>query len=133
MTLRWFPIIGLAAGCAVDPQSDLRVDRRSSEVAISTATAGRAVDDSRTRRGPLRRLDHDRFPELPDRAGRAGTPDANIVGGPRHSGNPEVAFLLAFDAQEESLGTCTGTLIDPTAVLTAAHCIDNPDAAGFLV
>jgi uncharacterized protein (TIGR03382 family) len=133
MTLGWFPIIGLVAGCAVDPQSDLHVDRRPSELAISIATTGRAVDATRTRRGPLRRLDHDRIPELPDRAGRAGAPDANIVGGTRHSGNPEVAFLLAFDAQDESLGTCTGTLIAPTAVLTAAHCIDIPDAAGFLV
>jgi uncharacterized protein (TIGR03382 family) len=101
-----------------------------------TSDSGETVevdDASRTRRGPLRRLDHDRIPELPDRGGRAGAVDANIVGGTRHSGNPEVAFLLSFDDQDESLSTCTGTLIAPTVVVTAAHCIDNPDAAGFLV
>lgn len=133
MTLRWFPIIGLLAGCAVDPQADLDVARRSSELAVSTATPGGAVDASPTRRRPMRRLASDRLPQLPDRAGRAGRADADIVGGTRHSGNPEVAFLLAFDAQDASITTCTGTLIAPTVIVTAAHCVDIPDAAGFFV
>jgi hypothetical protein len=52
-----------------------------------------------------------------------------IVGGSTDNGDPAVVMLR--DASGN--GFCTGTLVTPTVVLTAAHCIENdpPASIGF--
>lgn len=54
------------------------------------------------------------------------------------SERPEVVQIRAYT--DDAAGgvrnystLCTGTLIDPSTVLTAAHCLDNPDVSGFAV
>lgn len=56
-----------------------------------------------------------------------------IVGGAPVNSDPAVALLLAVDAGDNILGICSGTLIAPTRVLTAAHCLDGsiPGVAGI--
>lgn len=55
-----------------------------------------------------------------------GGATASIVGGTPGSSEewPWAAFVLASDAKGEGF-SCTGTVIAPTLVLTAAHCIED--------
>jgi V8-like Glu-specific endopeptidase len=47
-----------------------------------------------------------------------------IIGGTETTGDPAVAALVAFKPGETSGSLCTATLINPTLLLTAAHCVD---------
>jgi hypothetical protein len=55
----------------------------------------------------------------------AATPSANaVVGGqPDGAQHPNVGLIVGLDSQGRGVYSCTGTLVDPTTVLTAAHCV----------
>lgn len=59
-------------------------------------------------------------------AGASGGAQASIVGGTAAASEewPWAAFILAADAKGEGF-SCTGTVIAPTLVLTAGHCIED--------
>ncbi len=47
-----------------------------------------------------------------------------IIGGTETTGDPAVGAILAFTPGETQASLCTATLITPTVMLTAAHCVD---------
>jgi secreted trypsin-like serine protease len=50
-----------------------------------------------------------------------GVPDGN--------GHPYVGLMVAYDAAGNALWRCSGTLLSPTAFLTAGHCTEEPAAS----
>jgi hypothetical protein len=61
----------------------------------------------------------------------AGSAGAVINGEPDGTRHPYVVALGMVGPKGQQLGICSGTLVSPTVVVTAAHCIY--DAAGVLV
>ena len=55
--------------------------------------------------------------------GNAGTTDSEIVGGTETTAYPAVIALFAHKPGENQGALCTSTLISPTVLLTAAHCV----------
>src|SRR5258708_37544601 len=49
---------------------------------------------------------------------------AAIIGGSRDRGDPAVVMLVSYPPDQSTAYTCTASLIAPTILLTAAHCVD---------
>jgi hypothetical protein len=49
-----------------------------------------------------------------------------IIGGTRDSGDPAVVMLVAYPPDQSTAYTCTASLIAPSLLITAAHCVDHP-------
>jgi len=49
-----------------------------------------------------------------------------IIHGVNDSGDSAVVMVAAYPSDHSTLFTCTGEVVSPTAVLTAAHCVDHP-------
>src|SRR4051794_8391566 len=64
----------------------------------------------------------------------AGSPaaHASIIGGDVASIDafPALAYIAAQTGKDEGFA-CTGTVIAPRVVLTAAHCVEDLDVGGF--
>jgi V8-like Glu-specific endopeptidase len=61
-----------------------------------------------------------------------GTDESRIVGGKVNTGDPAVFQLKTvtpLQGGSTSIGSCTATLVSPTVLLTAAHCIEGAGAA----
>ncbi|HJR24488.1 MAG TPA: trypsin-like serine protease [Acidimicrobiales bacterium] len=55
----------------------------------------------------------------------ASTPAAAIIGGEFDGdAHPNVGIIFAVDADGVGWGSCTGTLVTPTVMVSAAHCFD---------
>lgn len=68
---------------------------------------------------------------LPGAAAAEPTAQASIVGG-RAGSIAEFPFLSFIEAREGKHGfACTGTVVAPRVVLTAAHCVENLDQGGL--
>jgi secreted trypsin-like serine protease len=68
---------------------------------------------------------------LPAVAGAEPTAQASIVGG-RAGSITEFPSLAFIEAREGKHGfACTGTVVAPRVVLTAAHCVENLDRGGL--
>jgi secreted trypsin-like serine protease len=64
------------------------------------------------------------------RASRLATGAAAIQGGAVDTGDPAVGFVW-YDWGADGYGFCTATLVTPTVVVTAAHCMDGPIEAFY--
>lgn len=55
-------------------------------------------------------------------------PAGAVVGGlPDGTQHPNVGLIAGLDSQGRAIYFCTGTLVNPTTVLTAAHCVGGYD------
>jgi uncharacterized protein (TIGR03382 family) len=117
--------MGLLAACT-EPSAELAIKRPHAVSVVPAATAAptRSAVNRITPRGNPSRPDRARLADGLARAARRD-PGASIVGGDPHTGNPEVALIIATGAGPDEGLICTGTLIAPKLLLTAAHCVDE--------
>jgi secreted trypsin-like serine protease len=54
-----------------------------------------------------------------------------IIGGAVTTGDPAVVLLISYPADQSTFDTCTASLIAPTVLLTAAHCVDAANHPGY--
>jgi len=54
-----------------------------------------------------------------------------IIGGTVTKGDPAVVLLISYPADQSSFDTCTASVISPTVLLTAAHCVDPGKHPGY--
>ena len=54
----------------------------------------------------------------------SGSASAIIGGEYDGSRHPNVGMIMAFDSTGQGIGHCSGTLVSPTVMVTAAHCFD---------
>jgi V8-like Glu-specific endopeptidase len=55
-----------------------------------------------------------------------------IIGGTRDTGDPAVVMLVSYPSNQSTYFTCTASLIAPSILLTAAHCVDAANHPGYL-
>lgn len=53
-----------------------------------------------------------------------------IIGGSADAADPAIVMLVSYPADMSTFETCTATLIAPTVLLTAAHCVDPATHTG---
>ncbi len=58
-----------------------------------------------------------------------GASQAQVVGGTPTTEYPAVAFLYSEFSDTDAAQLCSGTLITPRVILTAAHCVEFPSGA----
>jgi V8-like Glu-specific endopeptidase len=124
--------MGLVAATAVPDASADPAKSRPVPVAVTVAprvataaeSGPRAANLVVPRQSAARRPDRKQLADGLARAARRD-PGASIVGGEPHSGNPEVALIIATGAGPDDGLICSATLIGPKLLLTAAHCVDE--------
>ena len=55
-----------------------------------------------------------------------------IIGGTATTGDPAVVLLVSYPPDLSTFDTCTASVIAPTVLLTAAHCVDAKHHPGYL-
>jgi hypothetical protein len=87
---------------------------------LTGCASGAAVEadgDEAARRGGARTL---------EAVAPIGTSTSAIVNGePSDAADDAVVFLVRYDAARRGFGRCTGTLIAPSVVVTARHCVSE--------
>lgn len=64
-------------------------------------------------------------------AERTGSAKSAVIGGTPDAGDPAIVLLAAWPADQTVLDLCTATLVAPTMLLTAAHCVDPHTHPGY--
>ena len=57
---------------------------------------------------------------------------APIIGGTSDVGDPAVVLLISYPSNQSTFYTCTASVISPTVLVTAAHCVDAANHPGYV-
>src|SRR5579864_2132107 len=58
-----------------------------------------------------------------------GGANQRIIGGTNDTADPSVVLMIAQVSGQQGASLCTGEVVSPHVILTAAHCVD-PDVVG---